>query len=107
MCAADQAILADTALRERMIANSAELYRQGGRGMYDEGSRARTPVGSSSSRRCAVPVYLWHGERDETVPLAMANYLARAIPTATSTFDSQEGHHLLYSRWPEILAALT
>ncbi|HUR16814.1 MAG TPA: alpha/beta hydrolase, partial [Candidatus Limnocylindrales bacterium] len=105
MCAADQAILSDTALRERMIANSTELYRQGGRGMYDEALVLARPWGFELSD-ITVPVYLWHGERDETVPLGMATYLARAIPTATVTFDSDEGHHLLYRRWPEILAAL-
>ena len=106
MCAADQAILSDTALRERMIANSTELYRQGGRGMYDEALVLARPWGFELSE-ITVPVYLWHGERDETVPLGMATYLASAIPTATVTFDSDEGHHLLYRRWPEILAALS
>ncbi len=105
MCAADQAVLADTALRERMIANSTELYRQGGRGMYDEALVLARPWGFDLSE-LRVPVYLWHGERDETVPLGMANYLARAIPTATVNIHGDEGHHLLYRRWPEILAAL-
>ncbi|HLB45042.1 MAG TPA: alpha/beta hydrolase, partial [Candidatus Limnocylindrales bacterium] len=36
MCAADQEVLTEPELRSRMIANSTELYRQGGRGMYDE-----------------------------------------------------------------------
>jgi pimeloyl-ACP methyl ester carboxylesterase len=53
-----------------------------------------------------VPVHVWHGERDETVPLAMAHHLASEIPGATLRLSRDDGHHLLYRRWPEILAAL-
>ncbi len=45
MCDADQAVLAEPELRGRMIANSAELYRQGGRGMYDEALVLARPWG--------------------------------------------------------------
>jgi pimeloyl-ACP methyl ester carboxylesterase len=106
MCAADQEILAAPELRDRMIANSAELYRQGGRGMYDEALVLARPWGFEL-RDIRVPVYVWHGNRDETVPIGMADYLARAIPAAQVSIHPEEGHHLLYSRWPEILAALS
>ena len=105
MCAADQAVLAAPELRGRMIANSAELYRQGGRGMYDEALVLARPWGFALSE-IRVPVHVWHGVQDETVPLAMAEYLARAIPEAHANILREEGHHLLYRRWPEILAAL-
>jgi pimeloyl-ACP methyl ester carboxylesterase len=105
MCAADQAVLAAPELRDRMIANSAELYRQGGRGMYDEGLVLARPWGFQLEQ-VRVPVYVWHGALDETVPLAMADYLARSIPTVKVNIHADEGHHLLYRRWPEILAAL-
>ena len=45
MCAADQEVLSEPELRSRMIANSAELYRQGGRGMYDEALVLARPWG--------------------------------------------------------------
>ena len=48
----------------------------------------------------------WHGALDETVPLGMADYLARSLPTARVSIHEDEGHHLLYRRWPEILATL-
>ena len=105
MCAADQAVLSEPELRDRMIANSAELYRQGGRGMYDEGLVLARPWGFEVSD-IHVPVHVWHGALDETVPTAMADYLAREIPNATVNVHPEEGHHLLYRRWPEILAAL-
>ena len=105
MCAADQEVLTDPALRGRMIANSAELYRQGGRGMYDEALVLARPWGFDLGA-LTIPVHIWQGEQDGTVPIEMAHYLLRAIPDARSHMFPDEGHHLLYSRWPEILAAL-
>jgi pimeloyl-ACP methyl ester carboxylesterase len=105
MCPFDQEVLAAPELRDRMIANSAELYRQGGRGMYDEALVLARPWGFDV-RDISVPVHVWHGEDDDTVPPAMGKYLARAIPTARVRFDRRAGHQLVYRRWPEILAAL-
>jgi pimeloyl-ACP methyl ester carboxylesterase len=105
MCAADQAVLAEPELRSRMIANSTELYRQGGRGMYDEALVLTKPWGFEPAD-VSVPVHVWQGGRDDTVPVAMAEHLAEVIPGATMRMFPDEGHHLLYSCWPEILAAL-
>lgn len=105
MCAADQDVLADPSLRMMMIANSAELYRQGGRGMYDEALALARKWGFRPADIRA-PVHIWHGEQDDTVPVSMAHYMARAIPRSVATIYPDEGHHILFSRWPEILAAL-
>jgi len=105
MCAADQAVLAAPELRGRMIANSAEIYRQGGRGMYDEALVLARPWGFAPEE-IGVPVHVWHGVLDETVPLAMADYLVSEIPDARANILSEEGHQLLYQCWPEILADL-
>jgi pimeloyl-ACP methyl ester carboxylesterase len=105
MCAFDQEVLAAPELRDRMIANSAEVYRQGGRGMYDEALVLARPWGFNVAD-IGVPVHVWHGGEDDTVPIAMGHYLARSIPSATATFDRRAGHQLVYRRWPEILAAV-
>lgn len=105
MCAADQAVLAEPELRSRMIANSAELYRQGGRGMYDEALVLSKPWGFEPAE-LRVPVAIWQGGRDETVPMTMATHLAEVIPGASLHMYPDEGHHLLYSYWPDILASL-
>jgi len=104
MCAADQAVLAEPALRSRMIANSTELYRQGGRGMYDEALILARPWGFALGD-VRVPVHVWYGARDETVPEGMVRHLASEIPGARLHISADEGHHLLYSSWPRILAA--
>jgi pimeloyl-ACP methyl ester carboxylesterase len=105
MCAADQEVLSEPALRSRMIANSAELYRQGGRGMYDEALILARPWGFDP---CAldVPVEIWQGARDEVVPVAMSEHLADCIPGARLRVYPDEGHHLLYRAWPDILMSL-
>lgn len=105
MCAADQEVMSEPELRGRMIANSTELYRQGGRGMYDEALVLARPWGFDAAE-IRVPVDIWHGARDETVPTAMATHLAESIPGARLRLYPEEGHHLLYRYWPQILAAL-
>ena len=105
MSDSDQAAMAEPALRVSMIANSGEVYRHGGRGLYDEALVLARRWGFDPSD-LRVPVHIWHGEVDETVPVRMAHYIARAVPGASATFFPDEGHHLLYRRWPEILATL-
>jgi pimeloyl-ACP methyl ester carboxylesterase len=106
MIEADRQALAEPQLRSRMIANSAELYRHGGRGMYDEALVLARRWGFDP-HDLRVPVHIWHGELDDSVPPSMARYMAQAIPGSRATFYADEGHHLLYRHWPEILAALT
>ncbi len=106
MVDADRDILADPRLRSLMIENSAEVYRHGGRGMYDEGLVLARPWGFRPED-IHVPVLLWHGEADTTVPPGMGHHLARTIPECRATFYPNEGHHMLYARWQEILGALT
>jgi pimeloyl-ACP methyl ester carboxylesterase len=105
MSAADQAVLSEPELRSRMIANSAELYRQGGRGMYDEALVLARPWGFDPSE-LRVRVQIWHGARDTVVPIAMYVHLAESIPGAEVRLFADEGHHLLYRYWPDILGAL-
>ena len=105
MPAADQEVMNDPSVRTLMIENSAELYRQGGRGLYDEALALARKWGFRPADISA-PVHLWHGEQDDTVPVSMAHYLARAIPGCRATIYPDEGHHLLFSRWSEILRTL-
>jgi pimeloyl-ACP methyl ester carboxylesterase len=105
MCAADQEVLSEPGLRSAMIANSTELYRQGGRGMYDEALVLARPWGFDPSE-IIIPVEVWHGARDKVVPTGMASHLAESIPGATLRLYPDEGHHLLYRCWPDILRSL-
>ncbi|MBA2253982.1 MAG: alpha/beta hydrolase [Chloroflexi bacterium] len=105
MIASDQQLMADPRLREIMIENASEVYRQGGRGMYDEGRILTGPWGFRPESVRA-EVHLWHGDLDDTVPAEMGRHLARTIPGCRASFYPTEGHHLLYHRWREILLPL-
>jgi len=102
MVDADKEILADPRFRDVMLRNASELYRQGGRGLYDEALIMARPWGFPLEG-IARPVRIWHGELDQAVPIGMGRHLARTIPTADATFLAGEAHHLLYDRWEEIL----
>ena len=105
MVEADRTVLEDPQLRAVMLANGIELYRQGGRGLYDEALVMARPWGFPLEG-ISVPVLLWHGEADNTVPVGMGRHIARTIPGCRAIFYPGEAHHLLYDRWGEILAQL-
>jgi pimeloyl-ACP methyl ester carboxylesterase len=102
MIEADRLVLEDPHLRRVMIANADELYRQGGRGLYDEALIMARPWGFPIAG-VQVPVRLWHGESDPAVPVGMGLYLARTLPRVEATFFPGEAHHLMYDRWAEIV----
>ena len=102
MIEADKLVLEDPRIRQMMIANADELYRQGGRGLYDEALIMARPWGFPIEG-VQTPVSMWYGELDNAVPVAMGRYLANALPNADATFYPTEGHHLVYERWREIL----
>jgi pimeloyl-ACP methyl ester carboxylesterase len=105
MIQADREILGDPALRAVMIANAAEMWRQGNRGVYDEALCLARPWGFPIAG-VTVPVRIWHGARDQVVPVGMGRYLERTIRNAVATYYPNEGHHFVYDRWREILAVI-
>jgi hypothetical protein len=53
-------------------------------------------------------VHLWHGEIDKNAPLALAQYVASAIPDCDARFLPEEGHFsLIGNHIEEILTVLT
>jgi pimeloyl-ACP methyl ester carboxylesterase len=105
MVEADRVIMRDPALRALMVRNATELYRQGRRGLYDEALVLARPWGFDPED-VPVPVLLWHGGHDRTVPPAMGRHMARVLPDCRAVFYPGEGHHLVYDRWREILTTL-
>jgi pimeloyl-ACP methyl ester carboxylesterase len=105
MIEADREILGDPALRAVMIANAAEMWRQGNRGVYDEALCMARPWGFPIAA-VTVPVRIWHGVRDRVVPVGMGRFLERTIANAVATYYPNEGHHFVYDRWREILAVI-
>ena len=101
----DQAIIARPEIRAKLVATYAESVRNGLRGVALDLAIAMRPWGFPLNEiRC--PYFLWHGEDDRSTPIAMAQYLARAIPDCRTTFLPGAGHMFFYDRWPDILRQL-
>lgn len=105
MVPSDRRVMDDPGMRAILVENACEVYRQGGRGMYDEGMLLARPWGFDPEE-VRVPVVWWHGEADLTVPAAMGRHMAATLPRCVAHFYPDEGHHLLYERWAEILTTV-
>ena len=91
--ACDRQVINDERVRPALLASVREAFRQGARGAacdlalyaaHNETAFAPIPV----------PLYVWHGECDSTVPIAMGRRLAAAL-NATAVFSSGHGHYSL------------
>lgn len=91
----------------KLNAQTAEAGRQGHRHAVDEIAIAGRPWGFDLGG-ITVPVGVWHGALDRTVPVASSEYYADAVPDAQLTVHDDVGHLSLpvdYSK--EILTSLT
>ena len=103
MAPPDQALLADIPLRQAIIRDFREAYRQGSDGQAVDGALAVTSrTWGFSLRDIAVPVFLWHGEADTLVPITMARHLASEIPQCRAHFIAGAGH--LLTEHPAVIA---
>jgi pimeloyl-ACP methyl ester carboxylesterase len=101
----DQAILARPEIREMFLASYTESLRQGTDTFAWEVQLAARPWGFSLAD-IRVPVAVWHGEKDNSVPPVMGKRLAAAIPGAKLHLLADESHLFFLSRWREILGDL-
>ena len=68
-------------------------YRRGADTAADEIVASVGPWGFTPAE-VTVPVQLWHGDRDDAAPLAVARFLAEQLPQARLTVYEGEGHYL-------------
>lgn len=74
-------------------ASMVEAFRQGARGLtYDTLLGEGRPWGFKLEDIAFPGVYLWHGELDQDVPMAMGQAVARQLPHCQATFYPGEGH---------------
>jgi len=104
--ASDQAVLAHPAIRAMIIDTLGEAFRNGTAGVADDISACARPWGFDPA--CVnVTTYLWHGEADQTIPVAWAQDIAEQLPGCQPTWLPDAGHFLLFTHWLTILSALT
>ncbi len=81
-----------------------EGYRQGGIGTwYDAMIPAGWPIPLEEIK---IKVYLWQGEEDISIPLAMGQYIAEKIPDCEATFIPHVGHFWIFEHLSEMLDTL-
>jgi len=98
-------IIARPEIREKLVATYAESVRNGLRGVALDLAIAMRPWGFRLDEiHC--PYFIWHGEDDRSMPMAMAQYLAKSIPLCKTNYLPGAGHMFFYDRWPDILGQL-
>lgn len=83
----------------------AQAFRNGSRAAIRDIVLLTRPWGFAL-QDISVPVQLWHGERDTTVPVRMGHDLADSIPQSQAHFVPDAGHFLFIDRWRQILTGL-
>lgn len=102
--ASDHAVFQRLRIGEWFIPDRREFYRQWGRGVaYDVTIPATWPIPLSEIR---VPVHLWQGEQDISVPPSSSRYVAQQIPDCRATFIPDAGHFWVFEHMGDILDTL-
>jgi pimeloyl-ACP methyl ester carboxylesterase len=105
MSPADAAVVRRPEVRDVLIADITEAFRQGIQGAALDVVLLGRPWGFSL-REIQPEVHLWQGEADTLVPVAMGMYQAAQIPRCHFTLLPGEGHLLIIDRMPDLAAAL-
>lgn len=94
MPSADRAVWRQPEVRDRLTAAIAEAFRQGGEGVVQDLRLLSGPLGFSPAA-VRMPVRIWHGGDDRTVPVAHGRWYAARLPTAVLEEVFGEGHFSL------------
>lgn len=102
----DREVLRREPIRLALIDSVHEAVRQGGQGPVRDLVIYSRPWGFPL-QEIAMPVHLWHGEADVTVPASMGHTMAAQLPDCCARFLPGEGHFsLLINHLDEILTTV-
>jgi pimeloyl-ACP methyl ester carboxylesterase len=104
MSPTDAAIVRRPDVRDILIADITEAFRQGGQGAAWDMMLLARPWGFSL-RSIEPPVDLWQGEADVLVPPAMGRYQAAQLPHGRLRMLPGEGHLLIIDHMPDLAEA--
>lgn len=102
----DRDVLEREEIREMMIANIAEAFRQGSEVWAHESELLFSPWGFDLTD-ISMHIDLWQGEQDRHAPAFMTRYLVDTLPSNTARFSSEDGHTIFATHWDDILSTLT
>ena len=106
---ADRKVLDNPQILALFIRESAEAFRQGSKGIYYEGKIYANSWGFNlEDISPKLNVYLWHGDADKNVPIAMGRGMCKLIPNCEGNFYPGEGHYsTIFNYYEDIIKALT
>ena len=90
----DYEVLNRAQVRSVITASIHEAIRKGGDGLLQEMALYTEPWGFDPAG-ISIPVELWHGTADETVPMLHGRALAKRFPKCDAHFIEGEGHFSL------------
>lgn len=93
-------------VKQSMVEKRKEAFRQGVKGQALDLKLYTNPWGFDL-KKIKANVYLWYGENDKNVTLAMAQYYKQQIPNSELTVYPNEGHLCQTTHAEEILKKLT
>jgi pimeloyl-ACP methyl ester carboxylesterase len=102
---ADRSLLDDPEA-SRTAAMSFLAAARGGVGEMIDDYRLCTAAWGFDPREISTRVHVWHGRRDQLVPVGHAFALAEAIPHSRLRLDPEDGHFFFRRRIREILGGL-
>ncbi|QOR62686.1 alpha/beta hydrolase [Sulfurovum indicum] len=104
----DHLLLENRDTREVLLQTFRESYRQGSRGVACDGIAVfAKPWGFSLEEIDFRPVRLWHGGKDNGVPVQLAESVAERLKGAELTIYPDEGHlSIVFHHFQEIIHAL-
>ena len=105
MAQADQLLLDQPDVAQAVLEDAAEALVQGPIGVTWDLLLYTRPWGFQL-RDAHVPIHLWHGEADITVPPIFGRTMADRLPHCMATFWPGEGHLMSISRAGEIIDAI-
>jgi len=104
----DRKSLALPEITDLLTTSFVEAFRQGVKGPAYDATVVRHPWGFELEAITFPKLYLWHGQLDSDVPVAMGRALANRVAHCRATFYPDEGHiSLIVNHREEIVTTLT
>jgi pimeloyl-ACP methyl ester carboxylesterase len=102
----DRPVLSQPAMKAMFLDDLVDVARTGLRSIARDLAVFAKPWGFDVSE-IRVPIRIWHGTADATVPLAHGEWLAQRIPDAELVTISGEGHFAGFTRTGDVLTTIS
>ena len=101
----DRAAMAEPDAQATTLRMLDAAFQQGARGATWDTSLCARPWGFRL-QDIAMPVHLWHGEKDNLCPVGMGRYVAESIPDCDAAFYPDDGHLSMMRHYDEVLTTV-